>query len=310
MVCTGLCITLFALFGAAPGAILTPQRRGGIPSFTSMVIFGDSLSDNGNGSARISNNTWPSDKYYNGRFSNGLVWAEYVAGNLSVPLYDYAVGGATTSNSLVQGYTGPQSTIAVPSVFDQVASFLGNTTPQASTFSASDRMAVSTPLFVLFAGANDILFNANISASQSYQYLVQAQNLLRGAYPEAKVLTLSPPDLSRLPYGFYVDKLAKQQLRTYTHLLGDLLDISKASAVNVDLRSLFDDFDYYATPQAYGFKPLGLYGSCLTGIYGEAPNITSCEDAEKHVYWDEYHPTTHAHSWIARSVLDVLSGPF
>ncbi|KAH8776297.1 GDSL-like Lipase/Acylhydrolase [Diaporthe sp. PMI_573] len=310
MVCTNLCVTLFALFGAARGAILTPQPRGGTPSFTSMVIFGDSLSDDGNGSARISNNTWPSDKYYNGRFSNGLVWAEYVAGNLSVPLYDYAVGGATTSNSLVQGYTGAQSTIAVPSVIDQVASFLGNTTPQGSTFSASDKMAVTTPLFVLFAGANDILFNANICASQSYQYLVQAQNLLRGARPEAKVLTLSPPDLSRLPYGFYLDKLAKQRLRTYTHLLGDLLDTSKTSAVNIDLRSLFDDLDYYAAPQAYGFKPLGLYGSCLTGVYGEVPNITSCEDADKHVYWDEYHPTTHAHSWIARRVLDVLSGPF
>lgn len=211
-----------------------------------------------------------------------------MAGNLSVPLYDYAVGGATTSNSLVQGYTGPQSSIAVPSVVDQVASFLDNTTPQGSTFSASERTSLSEPIFVLFAGANDIFFNSNISASQSYQSLVQAKNLLHGAYPEAKVLTLSPPDLSRLPYGFYVDNLAKLQLRTYTNLLGDLLDTSKIGALNVDLRALFDDFDYYATPQAYGFKPLGKYGSCLVGAYGEAPNITTCEDADKHVYWDEY----------------------
>lgn len=225
---------------------------------------------------------------YNGRFSNGLVWAEYAAGNLSLPLYDYAVGGATTSNSLVQGYTGAQSTISVPSVMDQVASFLENTTPLGSNFSASGSMALSKPLFVLFAGANDVFFNPNISASQSYEFLVQAQDLLYSAYPEAKVLTLSPPDLSRLPYGFYIDNLAKQQLRTYTNLLGDLLDTSKTGALNVDLRSLFDDFDYYATPEAYGFKPLGKYGSCSTGTYGEAPSITSCDDAEKHVYWDEY----------------------
>lgn len=310
MVCIALCITLFALFGAAPGAILPPQRRGGVPTFTSMAVFGDSFSDNGNGSFRISNNTWPTDKYYNGRFSNGAVWADYVAGNLSVPLYDYAVGGATTSNSLVQGYTGAQSTIAVPSVLDQVASFLGNTTPQGSTLSDSDRLALSTPLFVLFAAGNDIFFNTNISASQSYQVLVQAQGLLHDAYPKAKILTLSPPDLSRLPYDFYIDRLSKQQLRAYTHLLGDLLDTPRTSTVNVDLRSLFDDFDYYATPQSYGFKPLGMYGSCLVGAYGEASNITSCEDADKHVYWDEYHPTTHTHSWIARRVLDVLSGPF
>lgn len=171
---------------------------------------------------------------------------------------------------------------------DQVASFLENTTPQGSNFSASGRMTLSKPLFVLFAGANDIIFNPNISASQSYEFLVQAQNSLHSAYPEAKVLTLSPPDLSQLPYGFYIDNLAKQQLRTYTHLLANLLDTSKTGAVNVDLRSLFDDFDYYATPQAYGFKPLGKYGSCVIGTYGEAPNITSCNDAEEHVYWDEY----------------------
>jgi phospholipase/lecithinase/hemolysin len=54
MVYTSLCITLFALFGAAPCAVLTPQRRGGVPSFTSMVVFGDSFSDNGEHSCRAS----------------------------------------------------------------------------------------------------------------------------------------------------------------------------------------------------------------------------------------------------------------
>lgn len=179
---------------------------------------------------------------------------------------------------------------------DQVASFLNNTTPQGSTFSASERASLSGAIFVLFAGANDVFFNPNISASQSYQSLVEAKNLLHSAYPEANVLTLSPPDLSRLPYGFYIDNLAKQQLRTYTNLLGDLLDTSKIGSLNVDLRSLFDDFDYYATPQSYGFKPLGKYGSCLIGAYGEAPNITTCEDADEHVYWDEY-------QWVSFSLL-------
>jgi hypothetical protein len=149
-------------------------------------------------------------------------------------------------------------------------------------------MATTTPLFVLFGGANDILFNPNISASQSYQSLVAAQNLLQGAYPEPKFLTLSPPDLSQLPYGFYIDNLAKQQVRTYTNLLGDLLATSQPSTANVDLRPLFNEFDYYAAPQAYGFKPLGKYGSCLTGVYGEAPKTPPCGDAEEHVYWDEY----------------------
>ncbi|KAK1464863.1 GDSL-like Lipase/Acylhydrolase [Colletotrichum melonis] len=280
-------------------------------SISSIVVFGDSFSDNGNGAARVSNNAWPTDKYYKGRFSNGIVWAEYVAANLSLPLYDYAVGGATTSNALIQGYTGAKGDIAVPSVIDQVVSFLAKINPQGGAFEASDSMAMKTPLLILFAGANDILFNANISASQSYQILRQAEAQLRDAYPSARVLTLTPPDISRLPYGFYLeDNLAKNQLRTFTDQLGELLDRSKTGAVNLDLRPLFDDFEYYASPRAYGFDPLGKYGSCLEGAYGETPNVTICGDPDRRVYWDEYHPTTHTHSWIAKEVLDVLRGPF
>ncbi|KAI3534935.1 GDSL-like Lipase/Acylhydrolase [Colletotrichum filicis] len=280
-------------------------------SISSIVVFGDSFSDNGNGAARVSNNAWPTDKYYKGRFSNGIVWAEYVAANLSLPLYDYAVGGATTSNALVQGYTGAKGDIAVPSVIDQVVSFLGKINPQGGAFEAYDSMAMESPLLIMFAGANDILFNANISASQSYQILRQAEAQLRDAYPSARVLTLTPPDISRLPYGFYLeDNLAKNQLRTFTDQLGELLDRSKTGAVNLDLRPLFDDFEYYASPRAYGFDPLGKYGSCLEGAYGETPNVTICGDPDRRVYWDEYHPTTHTHSWIAKEVLDVLRGPF
>ncbi|KAF6824221.1 GDSL-like Lipase/Acylhydrolase [Colletotrichum plurivorum] len=304
------CALLLGLLATAHASVIHLQRRTSAPSFSSLVVFGDSFSDNGNGSARVSNGTWPSDKYYDGRFSNGVVWVEYVAGNLSIPLYDYAVGGATTSNELIQGFTGPQATIAVPSVVEQIVSFLGKTTPKGASFSTSDTTAMATPLFVLFAGANDILFNSNISASQSYQVLTRAQSQLRDAYPTAEVLTISPPDLARLPYGFYADDLAKQQLETFNNLLGDLLSGSRNGAVNIDLRPLFDDFEYYASPKEYGFSPLGKYGSCLVGAYGETPNVTICGDAETQVYWDEYHPTTHAHSWIARRVLDVLSGPF
>ncbi|OHF04266.1 GDSL-like Lipase/Acylhydrolase [Colletotrichum orchidophilum] len=304
-------VILAALLAPAYAAVLPLQRQAAISSFSSIVVFGDSFSDNGNGSARVSNNTWPTDKYYNGRFSNGIVWAEYVAANLSLPLYDYAVGGATTSNDLVQGYTGADGTIAVPSVVDQVVSFLGKASPRGEAFTASDTMALTTPLFVLFAGANDILFNANISASQSYQILHRAGAELRDANPNAKVLTLSPPDISRLPYGFYLeDDLARIQLRSFADQLGELLDSSKTGAINVDLRPLFDDFEYYASPRAYGFEPLGKYGSCLEGAYGETPNVTICGDANRRVYWDEYHPTTHTHSWIAEEVLDVLRGPF
>jgi hypothetical protein len=93
--------------------------------FSSLVAFDDSFTDNGNGSFKITNGTWPADPaYYKGRFSDGPVWVEDVASNLSIPLYDYAYGGATTDNDLVVGYTGPDSTVLVPGAAQKVSEFL------------------------------------------------------------------------------------------------------------------------------------------------------------------------------------------
>ncbi len=68
--------------------------------YNKVVIFGDSLSDNGNMynySMHLIPNSPP---YFEGRFSNGPVWSEYIAGSKGTKtegeerLLDYAVGGA------------------------------------------------------------------------------------------------------------------------------------------------------------------------------------------------------------------------
>ena len=84
--------------------------------FKSIVIFGDSYSDNGN-VYKLSNRAWPlSPPYYRGRYCNGLNWVD----QLKVPgVSCYAYGGATTDNTIVQGFGGPQS-IPVPGIRQQI----------------------------------------------------------------------------------------------------------------------------------------------------------------------------------------------
>ena len=59
-----------SFFGAIAGglaALLVPSVRCsplGRPVFSQVVAFGDSLSDNGNGSYLLSNKTWPANKAY------------------------------------------------------------------------------------------------------------------------------------------------------------------------------------------------------------------------------------------------------
>ncbi|THU95620.1 hypothetical protein K435DRAFT_755610 [Dendrothele bispora CBS 962.96] len=274
--------------------------------FSAIVAFGDSFTDNGNGAWVLSNHTWPANpNYFQGKFSNGLVWIEYVAQNLSVPLFDNAIGGATTSNDLVQGFTGPNSVIPVPSIDLQVAEFL-NSPP--SSFSSEK------PLFALLGGANDVIFNPNITASQSFQTLMASKSKLETAYPNAQFLFLDYPDLSRIPYDFYLSELGQRELDTfskelrqlYEDMMVDNIRNSNANSQFVDLMGLFEEWDYYRKPEAFGFEPLGSYGSCLVGVYGETENVTLCENPDEMVFWDEYHPTTHAHSWIAKRVLSAL----
>ncbi|TFK80986.1 carbohydrate esterase family 16 protein [Polyporus arcularius HHB13444] len=281
---------------AAPAALAAVQTvNSGAKAHSAIIAFGDSFSDNGNGSWAITNHTWPADPHYaGGRFSNGPVWIEYVAGNLSISLVDYAIGG---------GYTGPGSTVPVPSVDQQVVGFLQK---------PPSNVSLANPLFVLFGGANDPLFDLNVTAAQSFQELMTSKAALKSAYPRADILLLSYPDLSRIPYDFYTDAQTKLKLRAFSYDLAGLLrraQLRDKDLKYVDLIPLFADFKYYGMPAAYGFAPLGAYGSCLTGAYRETENVTVCDDPDEMVFWDEYHPTTHAHSWIAHLVLDTLGYP-
>ena len=62
--------------------------------FTSVIAYGDSLSDNGN-LYQVAGRP-PSPPYFNGRFSNRPVAVEDLAAALGAPLFDFAWGGATT----------------------------------------------------------------------------------------------------------------------------------------------------------------------------------------------------------------------
>ena len=105
---------LLHLLPTAARPLGSSGRRRSTPA--RIVLFGDSLSDNGNGSFALTLSAWPADAaYFDGRFSNGPTWIEYVAqayfgAPLDRGLDDGAFGGATLDDARVQGYTGINST--------------------------------------------------------------------------------------------------------------------------------------------------------------------------------------------------------
>ncbi|KAK7718237.1 hypothetical protein SLS57_006113 [Botryosphaeria dothidea] len=195
--------------------------------------------------------------------------------------------GVGLQTQIIQGYTGPQSSIPVPSIHDQVSGFLEN---------PSDDIQTTNPLFVLFGGANDVFFNPNITAAQSFNEILASRSALSARFPNATFLVLDYPDLGRIPYAYYINRTDKYVLHAFSQglssLLGDLSShyrsVATPQTVFVELPQLFDQWDYYADPLEYGFDPLGAYGSCLVGVYEETETVSLCSDPNSKVFWDEY----------------------
>ena len=101
---------LLPAFAIALAALASPPASAG--PYDTFVVFGDSLSDNGNNAAAglfdpsqvITGNSYvPTNTYAPGTYSNGPVWASDFAAMIGLPLLpslaggtDFALGGATT----------------------------------------------------------------------------------------------------------------------------------------------------------------------------------------------------------------------
>ncbi|KAJ6453312.1 GDSL-like Lipase/Acylhydrolase [Mycena sanguinolenta] len=245
--------------------------------FKHLVVLGDSFSDNGNGAYCITNHTWPADPaYYGERFSNGPVWVEDVASKLHLSLTDYAVGGATSNNTLVQGYTGPNS-IAVPSALDQL-----NSQRRSRATSAT----AQETLYVILIGANNAFFLPMVNASQSVAAIASAVDKLHAKLGATNFLLATYPDLSQLPLSAYIPSPAAASLKNYT------------TSLRADLFAL-----------NYGYDPSTDGKSCLTGAYSEAPRML-CSDPDNYIFRDEYHPTRKSHMYMAELAEGVIRKVF
>lgn len=128
-------VALAVLIAGVPSV---PARAG----FTQIVSFGDSISDTGNTflAAGI-----PGAPYFEGRFSNGPVWVEVLAGLIGVaPPAPSLVGGTNNSWGGAETGVGP-SFMGTPNLGTQVAAFV-----------AANTLA-PTQLVTITGGGNDFL---------------------------------------------------------------------------------------------------------------------------------------------------------
>jgi phospholipase/lecithinase/hemolysin len=231
-------------------------------TYSSILAFGDSLSDNGvygqyGDAVNISN----ADIYGIQRFSNGPVWVEYLAGpsHLNVPLLDLAIGGATT------GWDDPAVGSSYYGLQWQVWAY-------KTYISAS---ISPTTLVTLWAGGND-MFNLRPSDTAADNIELAIQNLIAiGGHsfliPNLPINITDSDDIKSWKQAF---------------------DIELASDL-ASLMGLNPGVDIYELDMN-GFVPTGIdfyTGTWQAQTYG--PGI--------YAWWDQVgvHPTTEVHAQIA-----------
>lgn len=300
------CASLVALLGTHPLKADT------------WLAFGDSLTDTGNAFA-LTGGAIPDPTFYdNGRFSNGPVWFDHLAGGhgrLADHLlgtadpaqqdWNFAVGGATSGDSDLDPATGTP-----PGMLRQVD--LARTLAQAGQIHIGrDTTAL------LWIGANDHgewLTNPTRDASldlavaDSVVANIDAATRAIADAGVGRVAVLNLFDFSLAPTtALLPEDVRRAGDAMVAHHNAELLRHAErsdaeteAQIVVVDIHGLFREIEN--DPAAWGFDTLA---PCLPD--GAAPDCTAPGSADRRVFWDGTHLTAAAHELVAGFVHGTLT---
>jgi len=269
---------------APTGAASAAAQAG--PSISQVVVLGDSFSDNGNLYALTGG---PPPPYWQGRISNGRVWAEYLAQRLEVPLRDFAWAGATTGvGNIVDGGT-----------VDELGAFglPGMTTVFQNLFPASP--VDPEAIYILWVGANDLRSATDqaagaVAIGKAVTNLVTMVGTLQylGA---TRILVLNLQDFAKAPAFLQEDPLILQFMTQGTLAFNQALKANLPPGVHYfDTFSRFSDF--IADPEDYG----------LSNVTDQLI-LTPGADPNEYFFWDGVHPTTAAHGIIANALYQSIA---
>ncbi len=276
-----------------------------------IVVFGDSLSDNGNLYELMQHQFPQSPPYYEGRFSNGPVWVEQIAAfyfpnTATERLFDYAVGGS--------GVLEEEDDDDVLLTFNK----------QISTYLiAHQDKANPDDLYVIWIGANNYLGDVEdpeqaVGAVNSG--IVKGLRLL--AEKGAKhVLVFNLPNLGKTPMAIefdavssmgYVSELHNERLRQSVVSLKETNP--ETEWLYLDAGSIFAEVINH--PANYGF--VDVTHACSNTVANASMRHSLLKMTAKvtpkaqtnacdgYLFFDLVHPTVLAHQLIAQKVRELF----
>lgn len=281
------CVWLLAITGVASAG--NPANE--------VYVIGDSLSDPGNFYALTG--FWPPSPPYAMRYSNGPVWAEYLARDLDVEVDNLAYGGAFTGVYLVGGVPLSNfNNVQYPTLFPR----LPGVTEEIEALLAENPKGLSPKaLYVVWAGPNDLFLGL---AQPEAMPAILAQAITNIADAVCRLGTAggrhfmvgNMPDMSLTPFIRDLGPEAQNQLSQVIAqfnfgLEQTLAGLPDACAGTV---GVFDSsrvlHDVVASPAAYGLS--NVTDACLT-------DTSLCANPDAYLFWDSVHPTTKVHQILS-----------
>ncbi len=272
--------------------------------FKRMIVFGDSLSDNSNDFRYISVlMAWKfGGVYWNKRFSNGLVWADWVVGyktntelgsGLDIPSENYAFGGA---------FSIGENEHIIDSLADQVSDYFSYIDNNGKINLSAD---VPHTLYSLLIGGNDFLYTDHSPQLVATEVRDQMERLIaRGA---RYFLIPVFPDVSQSPLAkerHLVTKL-QRDVREYNVALQTNINevIQENAAKGITIIVLRPDINQYLQTliRPVAENNFGFVTDKACMIDGSV-----CQEPAKYLFWDGLHPNSTLACFMGKKITTYI----
>ena len=280
------------------------ENSGNKNRFSTIVSFGDSLSDT-DATYNFLQKVIPSTKtWYFGHFTNGWTWPEYAADTLGAMPYNEAWGGAGVNkqplkNIFWEEYNVRQKLLGayLPALNAEVDYYHQRVTEEAA------RNPDKT-LYTFLIGGNDFVNYGETAHTVYFGIRTSVINLIQNNGGK-NIVILNLPDVTSAPI-FKTDKAKiKQEVYNKTlqldqmlpQLVTELNGLYSSRGVHItlfDTKTLFNAV--IADPKKYYIN--NATDACLikpdTAYFFDSARRQDC-DGWNYVFWDTLHPTTRIH---------------
>jgi phospholipase/lecithinase/hemolysin len=260
---------------------------------SSLVVFGDSLSDNGNLFSLIG---FPPPPAWQGRPSNGPTYAEQLAPLLDLALNDLAYAGAQASNNSPPVIADPKTGARLPiNLSDQIKTYLSSLPGGKIPADATLLINIGSNDYSGYLETNPpVTPAAQAAVSDVVGHVAQAVSQLTQAGAK-KILLFTLPDFAITPNAIAAGPAAKA--------LAHALDVANnaglaqiaAASPNVKLVDVFALSDVLAVdPASFGFT-----APATTTWTGQLAAGSQQYASNEIAFFDGEHPTYASHGVLA-----------